>query len=57
MRWMIGLLLLANLAVFIWGWSRDQPSEPPLPPLPTAPGQIHLFGEPDEPGPATEATQ
>ena len=50
MRWLIGLLLLANLGVFIWGWFRDQPSEPPLPPLATAPGQIRLLGEPAAPG-------
>jgi hypothetical protein len=56
MRWLLLSLLLANIAVFIWGWSRDQPSDPPLPPLPDAPGQIRLLDEPEAPpGAVTEA--
>jgi hypothetical protein len=46
MRWLIYLLLAANLGAFVWGWLQDRPINSPPPPLPTAPGQIRLFHEP-----------
>jgi hypothetical protein len=39
------LLLILNVAVFVWGWSQDGPLDPPLPPLPQAPGEILLGSE------------
>ena len=39
------LLLILNLAVFVWGWSQDGPLDPPLPPLPKAAGEILLGSE------------
>ncbi|WP_295455182.1 hypothetical protein [uncultured Thiodictyon sp.] len=50
MRWLVLFLLIANIGLFIWGWTRESPRDPPLPPLATAPGQIRLLGEPAEPG-------
>lgn len=44
-RWILGPLFLLNLALFIWGWTHDQPLEPPLPPIAAAPGRILLASE------------
>lgn len=44
-RWVLGLLLLLNMALALWGWTRDRPLHPPLPPLAEAPGQILLGSE------------
>ncbi len=45
MRLLAMLLLLANVAVFIWGWLSDRPLAQPLPEVPQAPGRIELAGE------------
>jgi len=49
MRWLVLLLLIANLGVFIWGWFQDSPGAAPLPPLPQGTGQIRLLSEPPVP--------
>lgn len=45
MRLFAVLLLIANVAVFIWGWASDRPLDRPLPEVPQAPGRIDLPGE------------
>lgn len=51
MRWIALLLLVANVALFIWGWAGDRPLLEPLPELPETPGAIRLHGEAPPPPP------
>lgn len=44
-RWAFLFLLLLNLGVAFWGWSRDRPLEAPMPALPEAPEEIRLRSE------------
>lgn len=45
LRWTFLFLLLLNLGVALWGWSRERPLEAPLPPLPDSPEEIRLLSE------------
>jgi hypothetical protein len=47
------LLLILNLGLAFWGWSRDVPLDPPLPPEPRAPFEIRLVSE--APSPQSQA--
>lgn len=42
-RWLLFLLIVANVAVFVWGWRSDRPEPPP--PLVEAPAEIRLLSE------------
>jgi hypothetical protein len=44
-RWLLGLLLVLNISLALWGWTRDRALDPPLPPPAQAPGQILLGTE------------
>jgi hypothetical protein len=45
LRWLALLLLVLNLGLFLWGWTRDRPVDQPLPPLAESPGEIRLVSE------------
>ncbi len=42
--WLAAVLLVLNLALFLWGRQHEVPIEPQLPPLAEAPQQIQLLG-------------
>lgn len=46
LSWLALLLLGLNGLLFLWGWFRDTPLDPPLPPPPVAPLTLRLVHEP-----------
>ena len=55
-KWLVTLLLAANLVLFLWGWFHDAPLNAPFQRVTAAPGVIHLLNEvpprvPDQPPP------
>ncbi len=46
LSWLALLLLSLNGLLFLWGWFRDTPLDPPLPPPPVAPLTLRLVHEP-----------
>lgn len=50
--WIFGVLVLLNLAVFLWGQQRETPPEPHLTPVPAGRYEIRLRAEAEEDAPA-----
>ena len=44
-RWLVGILLLLNLGVFLWGYQRQVPFEPDLPPPPDNVPRLEMIPE------------
>jgi hypothetical protein len=55
LRWLISILLLLNLALFVWGYVQPQPPEEHVAPLPDGLPTIRLLAERDRPQPASES--
>lgn len=54
LRWLSLFLLILNLGVLFWGWSRDRPLEPPLAPMAQAPREVRLAPQEQAPIPSVK---